>query len=169
MEMRLRTSGTLHLYPLYAFLHHNVCAAELPSGQCYLNAATTERITLVSNGAVVYTFHYQVEPSPSDGICSERDTSTALNTTLSIVGLRAPPRYNCVSIQNTTVQSLMTLCSPELRTPPPLTPQGQPVVPIPEKTFIQKYWMYIVLFLGIMCEPPSFFVTNVWLIFYGHP
>lgn len=35
---------------------------------------------------------------------------------------------------------------PELRPPPPLTPEGQVVTPEPEKSFLQKYWIYILAF-----------------------
>lgn len=35
--------------------------------------------------------------------------------------------------------------SPQLRTPPPLTQQGTQVEPVPEKSFIQKYWVYILV------------------------
>jgi hypothetical protein len=31
---------------------------------------------------------------------------------------------------------------PELRKPPPLTLEGEPVKPVPEQSFFQKYWMY---------------------------
>jgi hypothetical protein len=41
---------------------------------------------------------------------------------------------------------------PELRTPPPLTAEGQPLQPIPEKSFIQKYWIYILVALGALRE-----------------
>ena len=39
---------------------------------------------------------------------------------------------------------------PELRAPPPLTPEGQVVTPEPEKSFIQKYWIYIAGFLIVL-------------------
>jgi len=39
---------------------------------------------------------------------------------------------------------------PELRKPPPLTPQGEPVQPVPEQSFIQKYWIYILIALGAL-------------------
>lgn len=39
---------------------------------------------------------------------------------------------------------------PELRVPPPLTPQGEPVQAVPEKSFIQKYWIYILVALGAL-------------------
>jgi len=36
---------------------------------------------------------------------------------------------------------------PQLRSPLPLTPTGRPVQPLPHKSFLQKYWIYIALFL----------------------
>lgn len=39
---------------------------------------------------------------------------------------------------------------PELRSPPPLTPEGQVVTPEPEKSFIQKYWIYVLAFVVIV-------------------
>ncbi len=39
---------------------------------------------------------------------------------------------------------------PQLRTPPPLTQQGTPVEPVPERSFIQKYWVYIVVALAAL-------------------
>jgi hypothetical protein len=39
---------------------------------------------------------------------------------------------------------------PELRSPPPLTPEGQVATPEPEKTFIQKYWMYALAFMLVL-------------------
>lgn len=40
-----------------------------------------------------------------------------------------------------------SFCRPQLRVPPPLTATGDPIVPEPEKTFLQKYWHYIVIAL----------------------
>lgn len=36
--------------------------------------------------------------------------------------------------------------------PPPLTPQGQVAQPEPEKSFIEKYWMYMAGGLLVMSE-----------------
>jgi hypothetical protein len=44
-----------------------------------------------------------------------------------------------------------------LRTPPPLTQDGEPVKPEPEKSFLQKYWMYIAVVLLALGEPRSDF------------
>ena len=49
-------------------------------------------------------------------------------------------------------------CRPQLRTPPPLTAEGKVVTPPPEKSFIQKYWMYFAiafLAVGQSCTAPA--------------
>jgi len=74
-----------------------------------------------------YALDYFVSPVPYDGSCPEQSTFTfglPKNTTLLIQYPTKPPQ-------------------PTLKTPPPLTPEGTPVVPVPEKSFIQKYWMYM--------------------------
>jgi ER membrane protein complex subunit 10 len=50
----------------------------------------------------------------------------------------------------------MTLRSPLLKEPPPLTPQGEVVKPEPEKTFLQKYWIYIAGVLLALRKPHLF-------------
>ncbi|KAG6336687.1 hypothetical protein ID866_2394 [Astraeus odoratus] len=58
---------------------------------------------------------------------------------------------------NTTVlvKSPHSPPSPRLRAPPPLTPDGTPVAPVPEKSFLQKYWIYIfVVFAALMLSAP---------------
>jgi len=45
---------------------------------------------------------------------------------------------------NTTVETRLPRLPPlpDLRVPPPLTPEGEPVVPVPEKSLFARYWMY---------------------------
>ena len=45
-----------------------------------------------------------------------------------------------------------------LRTPPPLTAEGEPVKPEPEKTFLQKYWLYIVAAMFALRKSRMLFV-----------
>ncbi|KAK7470501.1 hypothetical protein VKT23_001927 [Stygiomarasmius scandens] len=87
-----------------------------------------------------YAIDYFVSPVPHDGSCpkfSAKDSGLTaamlssfsknadkINTTVSLISAGLPPL-------------------PQLRTPPPLTPTGEPVQPVPEKSFLQKYWMYI--------------------------
>jgi hypothetical protein len=49
---------------------------------------------------------------------------------------------------------------PELRAPPPLTPEGRVVTPEPEKSFIQKYWVYILAFMIIISQSRSPLLTG---------
>lgn len=52
------------------------------------------------------------------------------------------------------------VCRPELRIPPPLTPEGEPVASVPEKSFVQKYWIYMVVVLGALREFSVSFVMR---------
>ncbi|PSS37366.1 hypothetical protein PHLCEN_2v843 [Hermanssonia centrifuga] len=44
---------------------------------------------------------------------------------------------------------------PQLRTPPPLTAEGKPFEVPHEKTFLQKYWIYIVVALVALALSPG--------------
>lgn len=130
--------------------------------QCYLGRVSTDTIILhLSSGQDVQPFalDYFVSPIPSDGSCpptkSKKPLSASsslknfaskiqnLNSTLLIHSPDTPPPYVACPPFYAIYLPIYTLSSPELRTPPPLTPEGEVVKPVPEKTFIQKYWMYI--------------------------
>ncbi|KAL0563768.1 hypothetical protein V5O48_018295 [Marasmius crinis-equi] len=100
---------------------------------CHLPQITSETLILHTNEASSepYGIDYFVSPIPHDGACPANSPASPsldhlanLNTTVLVRTPRLPPL-------------------PELRVPPPLTPEGKPVEPVPEKSFIQKYWMYI--------------------------
>lgn len=61
-------------------------------------------------------------------------------------------------------------CRPSLRVPPPVTVEGKPVEPLPEKSFIQKYWIYMVVALFALgkIHPVSSCTsrTNVSCVFF---
>ncbi|KAJ7765003.1 hypothetical protein DFH07DRAFT_770267 [Mycena maculata] len=103
---------------------------------CHLNQATSETFILhTSHEGQPYALDYFVAPSPHNGACPKKAKAEPaplrsfagnidnLNTTLVVRSTRLPPL-------------------PDLRVPPPLTPEGAPVVPVPEKSLFQKYWMY---------------------------
>ena len=64
--------------------------------------------------------------------------------------------------------------SPQLRAPPQLTTEGKPVEPPQEKTFIQKYWIYMVvglLALGAfwrLCHPVIVAGPYTFLDIFAH-
>ncbi|KAL0949411.1 hypothetical protein HGRIS_009471 [Hohenbuehelia grisea] len=107
---------------------------------CHLQQLKSETLILhatESHNSVPYALDYFVAPVLSDGSCPPLEQNSPspfhvfatklsqLNTTVTVRNARLPPL-------------------PELRVPPPLNEAGEPVKPPPEKSFIQKYWMYIV-------------------------
>jgi hypothetical protein len=72
-----------------------------------------------------------------------------INNTVFIRYGTLPPLYVHLSILCRLKYS--HLLRPELRAPPPLTPQGEPVKPEAEKPFLQKYWMYILAVVIALC------------------
>jgi len=104
---------------------------------CLLPESTSDTLVLhFSASGKPFTLDYFVSPVPHDGACpqSKSNDSTSVYPALKDTSVILRPA------------SLPPL--PELRTPPPLTPQGEPVQPVAEKSFIQKYWIYIVILLG---------------------
>ncbi|KAG6880376.1 hypothetical protein C0992_007787 [Termitomyces sp. T32_za158] len=108
---------------------------------CHLAGSTSEQIYFHAvdvHGPKPYAINYFVTPIPHDGACPRSRSKKAklpslesfakVNTTVFLKGSHVPPL-------------------PHLTSPPPITPDGQPVAPVSEKTFLQKYWMYIAAFL----------------------
>jgi len=106
---------------------------------CHLPQTTSETFIIhLTIDAKPFALDYFISPIPHDGSCPKveakynpdifRQTS---NTTLSLRFPRLPPL-------------------PELRKPPPLTPQGELVQPAPEQSFIQKYWVYGLIILAAL-------------------
>ncbi|KAJ7684047.1 hypothetical protein B0H17DRAFT_1073394 [Mycena rosella] len=102
---------------------------------CHLNQATAETIILhTTPGSGPFALDYFVVPIAHNGACPKKSKAPSpllsfasnagsLNTTVVLRSSRPPP-------------------SPALRVPPPLTPEGEPVVPPPQKSLFQQYWMY---------------------------
>ncbi|KAG9093191.1 hypothetical protein FS749_014876 [Ceratobasidium sp. UAMH 11750] len=104
---------------------------------CYVTAAKEERLTMHRTRAGdVFAIDYHLASVPPDGACPP---AAALFLASTEVLFKSPtPPF-----------------SPRLRTPPPLAPDGQPIKPVAEKSFIQKYWMYIVPALIILLVLPA--------------
>lgn len=117
---------------------------------CHLPHATAQSLTLhvAADGAPV-ALDYFVGPVPHDGACP--GSARARRRLLADVGTR---------IVNTTVvvRAPTHPPLPSLRTPPQLSAEGKVVAPPQEKSFIQKYWMYIAiafLALAVTGSPPE--------------
>ncbi|KAF8138449.1 hypothetical protein EV363DRAFT_1155534 [Boletus edulis] len=108
---------------------------------CHLPGSTSAHLTIhFSPSGLPFAVDHFVSPVPHDGSCPALDTHKsypALNTTISLMLPRQPPQR-------------VHFLTPELRTPPPLTAEGEPMAPAPEKSFLQKYWIYIVVILGVL-------------------
>ncbi|KAG1755563.1 hypothetical protein EDB19DRAFT_1661971 [Suillus lakei] len=101
---------------------------------CLLPSSTSANIVIhFSATGEPYAIDYSVSPVPRDGICSATSTGSY-------------PAHNA----SVVLKSPRMAPLPELRIPPPLTPEGEPVVPVPEKSFVQKYWIYMVVVLGAL-------------------
>ncbi|KAE9397153.1 hypothetical protein BT96DRAFT_823741, partial [Gymnopus androsaceus JB14] len=117
---------------------------------CHLPFITTEYIILHSSQvSSPYGIDYFVSPIPNDGSCPKLG---------SVPASFASPFQALNKLNTTVVHKSATLPPlPQLRAPPPLTAEGAPVQPAPEKTFIQKYWMYGAAILVALC---MFFVLS---------
>jgi len=106
---------------------------------CHLPKSTSETFIIhQTSDSKPFALDYFISPVPHDGSCSNTKAGSnpnkfhqTYNTTLSLRSPRLPPL-------------------PELRKPPPLTPQGEPVKLVPEQSFIQKYWMYSLVALAAL-------------------
>ncbi|KAF8605470.1 hypothetical protein BDV93DRAFT_521776 [Ceratobasidium sp. AG-I] len=105
---------------------------------CYVTAAKDEYFTMhKSVSGDVFALDYHLSSVPKDGACPSAPASLFIASTDII--LKSPsPAF-----------------SPRLKTPPPLGADGQTIKPVVEKSFIQKYWMYIVPVLILLLVMPG--------------
>ncbi|GJJ07488.1 hypothetical protein Clacol_001690 [Clathrus columnatus] len=110
---------------------------------CFLPTQVEDIITLhLSSSNQPYAVDYFVHPTPHDGKCPSSSLAA----------------FKEVSFTNTTIRRLYRAPppQPELRAPLPVSATGEPIQPSPEKSFIQKYWVYIVIALvGILISGGS--------------
>ncbi|KAF8974440.1 hypothetical protein BDZ97DRAFT_2069346 [Flammula alnicola] len=110
---------------------------------CYLSKVSSETILLHLDGgndSKPYALDYFVSPTPHDGSCplSKSKKSILPASSLKSFAKRIQTINSTVLLRGTETPPL-----PELKAPPPLTPEGEVVTPPLEKNFLQKYWMYI--------------------------
>ncbi|KAI5893417.1 uncharacterized protein SCHCODRAFT_02621748 [Schizophyllum commune H4-8] len=104
---------------------------------CQLASATSEMLVLhtaedARGDATPFAVDFFVAPG---GSCKPE---TELVNALEAYAARADTLNRTVTVRGPTLPPV-----PELRAPPQLSAEGAPVQPPPEKSFIQKYWMYI--------------------------
>ncbi|KAF4619486.1 hypothetical protein D9613_005340 [Agrocybe pediades] len=118
---------------------------------CYLGRATADTILLhlpSGEDEQPFSIDYFVSPIPRDGSCPiSKSTKKPLtpSNSLKIHAGKVEHLNSTVLLRRPSTPPL-----PELRAPPPLTPEGEVVKPVPEKTFLQKYWMYIGAFVLVL-------------------
>ncbi|KAI0307309.1 hypothetical protein B0F90DRAFT_1814082 [Multifurca ochricompacta] len=110
---------------------------------CHLTVHPNDHIILhlPYPGGPPFALEYFIDSVPLDGTCPQSQPSGPIlasspNATITFSFPSQPPL-------------------PDLRTPPPLTATGDPVVHVPEKSFVQKYWLYIVIALGALLIAPA--------------
>jgi len=112
---------------------------------CHLSPINSETLFLHLVGSrdpKPFALDYFVSPIPHNGLCPRKKSkrNKAKNDSVSPIHSFAAN----VDRLNTTIilRGPTTPPLPELHTPPPLTPEGEILKVAPEKTFLQKYWMY---------------------------
>ncbi|KAG1833396.1 hypothetical protein EV424DRAFT_1532881 [Suillus variegatus] len=101
---------------------------------CLLPSSTSANVVIhFSATGEPFAIDYSVSPVPQDGICT-------------VTNMGSYPAHNA----SVVLKSPRMAPLPELRIPPPLTPEGEPVASVPEKSFVQKYWIYMVVVLGAL-------------------
>ncbi|KAF9057687.1 hypothetical protein BJ165DRAFT_1422473 [Panaeolus papilionaceus] len=128
---------------------------------CYLAEAAAQTVVLhspPSSTSNPFALDYFLSPINHDGSCPSNVSGFPVSAASSLESFS-----KTISTINTTVllRSPKVPPSPELRLPPQISAEGEVVKPPPEKSFIQKYWMYMVAVLLVFLvsgsdeEPPK--------------
>ncbi|KAI0939813.1 hypothetical protein AcV5_001101 [Taiwanofungus camphoratus] len=116
---------------------------------CHLPLSTAEALAVhTAPDGTPFALDHFLLPVPHDGACPSSH-STAKHTSRP-----APLAYMAHANASVRLVPPRVPPRPSLHAPPPVTPEGTPVAPVPEKSFLQKYWMYIaVALLAILITP----------------
>ncbi|KAI0092644.1 hypothetical protein BDY19DRAFT_990348 [Irpex rosettiformis] len=129
---------------------------------CHLAQSTFEDVTIhfsANISLLPFALDYFVGPIPHDGSCPRlpkrqvktggllhSDETVPETPLVSFAGLA---RLNStVHVKAPRVPPL-----PTLKTPPPVNAEGKVVQPPPEKSFLQKYWIYIAVAMAALGAP----------------
>ncbi|KAI0759933.1 hypothetical protein BC629DRAFT_1656506 [Irpex lacteus] len=99
---------------------------------CHLAQSTYEDVTVhlsANTSLPPFALDYFVGPIPHDGSCPR-------------IPKRTSPRADTHASSD---EARPETPPPTLKTPPPVNAEGNVVQPPPEKSFLQKYWIYIAL------------------------
>ncbi|GBE79536.1 hypothetical protein SCP_0207360 [Sparassis crispa] len=123
---------------------------------CHLSKSTHEHIVVhVTHDGTPFALDYFLSPTPHDGACPKmrRSKPAPIDST----ARSSPPEAPAFAfLANSTLSLAAPRLPPlpQLRVPPPLSPEGKPVEPLPEKTLFQKYWLYgVVILLFLLMAP----------------
>ncbi|KAI0003100.1 hypothetical protein BJV74DRAFT_572028 [Russula compacta] len=126
---------------------------------CHLVDTANEHIILhlPHPGGTPFALEYFLDSAPFDGTCPPGRPSLALpqNVTITISVPKRPPLFVVIVLMSDQIPHCNPFYRPHLRVPLPLTSTGDPIVPEPEKSFLQKYWLYIVIALGALLIAPG--------------
>lgn len=113
---------------------------------CFLSSPQDDTVTLhLTPSNQPYALNYFVHPTPKDAKCPSNKPAgprkiVFTNTEVIVTHHTLPPQ-------------------PELKAPVPISITGEPIKPPPEKSFIQKYWVYLLIALvGVLLSgggPPE--------------
>ncbi|KAI0352903.1 hypothetical protein OH77DRAFT_1360614, partial [Trametes cingulata] len=108
---------------------------------CHLPYSTSESFTVhLDQNGDPFSLDYFVGPVPHNGACPKRGSRKA-------AAEASPVAFRPIANTTVTLRSPSFPPLPQLRVPPPVTAEGKPVQAPREKSFLEKYWMYIAIAL----------------------
>ncbi|TBU49587.1 hypothetical protein BD309DRAFT_976921 [Dichomitus squalens] len=118
---------------------------------CHLPSSTSESFTVhLDQHGTPLSLDYFLAPIPHNGACPKPKSRKASASAGSSPAQFRPIANTTVAFRFPTFPPL-----PALRVPPPVTAEGKPVEAVREKSFIEKYWMYMVIALIAMTFAPA--------------
>ncbi|KAJ8481721.1 hypothetical protein ONZ51_g5809 [Trametes cubensis] len=115
---------------------------------CHLPQSTSESFTIhLDQNGNPFSLDYFVGPIPHNGACPKKARKAAAQS--------SPVEFRPITNTTVALRSPSFPPLPQLRVPPPVTAEGKPVEPPREKSFLEKYWMYIAIALVAMVLAPA--------------
>ncbi|KAI0832475.1 hypothetical protein BC628DRAFT_1414772 [Trametes gibbosa] len=116
---------------------------------CHLPYSTSESFTLhLDQNGTPFSLDYFVGPIPHNGACPKKSPKSS-------AAQSSPAEFRPIANTTVALRSPSFPPLPQLRAPPPVTAEGKPVEAPKEKSFLEKYWMYIAIALVAMIAAPG--------------